>query len=165
MKTMTHPLHTTKSLKFLLKPFLKACLILPLALAPVLHAQHHHHETHVHPPADNVATKNPPSVPSKKFTADEPLKKNMAGIRKSMATLHHKDKVKDPAIVKAVGIEIEKIVDQIFKTCKLPPAADEAIHPVLAELLSAAQLLQEGKTDEAHAKIHHALQQYDQLFE
>lgn len=66
--------------------------------------------------------------------------------------------------VKKAGQEVEATVKDIFANCKLEPAADAAIHPVLAEILNGANLLKKGDAKGGHDKIHHALLKYEELF-
>jgi hypothetical protein len=70
----------------------------------------------------------------------------------------------DSAKAKIVGEKIEVTVNDIFKTCKLPPAADEAIHPILGSILEGADDLKQGKITQGHDRIHHAILNYEKIF-
>lgn len=67
--------------------------------------------------------------------------------------------------VKESSNKIEATVQDIFKTCKLSPEADAAIHPILAEVLDGAALLKSSQKKSGHQKIHKALTKYEQLFQ
>jgi hypothetical protein len=56
-------------------------------------------------------------------------------------------------------------VQDIFKSCKLAPDADAAIHPILAEILEGAYMLKKGDEKNGHEKIHKALLKYGDSFE
>jgi hypothetical protein len=62
------------------------------------------------------------------------------------------------------GTKIETTVQDIFKKCKLEPAADAAIHPILADLLKGADLFKKGNEKEGHEIIHNALLRYEDFF-
>ncbi len=53
---------------------------------------------------------------------------------------------------KDTGVRIESTVNEIFQTCKLAPAADAALHPILAKILDGAGDLKEGKATRGRAK-------------
>ncbi len=98
----------------------------------------------------------------KKFKTTNDLKIRMdkiVKITKEIAAL----KV-DPAKNRIVGEKIETTVNDIFKTCKLPPDADEAIHPILGSILEGADDLKQGKIKQGHEKIHHAILNYEKIF-
>jgi len=115
---------------------------------------HHHHEEGA------AATKV--TKPAKKFSTDENLRVRMTTILNTMKVMHDagkKEKLAD------TGAKIEATVQDIFKTCKLEPAADAAIHPILAELLKGADLFKKGNEKEGHEIIHNALLRYEDFFD
>lgn len=63
------------------------------------------------------------------------------------------------------GTKIDTTVQDIFRKCKLEPAADGAIHPILADLLKGADLFKKGKEKEGHEIIHNALLRYEDFFD
>ena len=84
----------------------------------------------------------------------------MATISSHLKTL----KTYASALPTEAGEKIKTTVEDIFKTCKLAPDADAAIHPILADLLKGADLLKADKKEEGHQVIHSALTKYTQFF-
>lgn len=111
-------------------------------------AQNDHHKNH----SSVEATK---ANPAQRFTVDQDLRTRMDQIMNTVATAR-------PALA---GQKIEQNVQDIFKNCKLEPAADKAIHPVLAEILAGANLLKKGDQKEGTEKIQLALLKYKELFD
>lgn len=99
----------------------------------------------------------------KKFPAGEDLKSRMEMISVLIKDLNSKKA--DLKIMSDSGIKISKVVSDIFKTCKLEPAADKAIHPVLAKILEGSGDLKNGHLKDGDAKIHQALLEYEKLFQ
>lgn len=115
----------------------------------------HHH--HAEPEATTLIAK-----PAKKFATDDNLRARMAAVLNTMKAMHDAGaKVNLPE----TGTKIEVTVQDIFKKCKLEPAADAAIHPILAELLKGADLLKKGKEKDGHEIIHNALLSYEDFFD
>jgi hypothetical protein len=104
--------------------------------------------------------------PDKKFIADEALKERMNSILSAMQKLNKtgsaSEKKKE---VITTGGRVESVVQDIFKSCKLAPDADAAIHPILAEILEGAHLLKNGIEKDGHERIHKALLKYGDNFE
>ena len=104
--------------------------------------------------------------PDKKFIADEALKERMNSILSAMQKLNKtgsaSEKKKE---VITTGGRVESVVQDIFKSCKLAPDADAAIHPILAEILEGANLLKKGDEKNGHERIHKALLKYGDNFE
>lgn len=121
------------------------------------------HQSHEHHKAAATSV-NSEVKPGTKFTADDTLKPRMEKILTTMKTLHESGNSKKVGKVKAAGKVVKETVQDIFKNCKLEPAADAAIHPILAEMLEGAELLKKGKGDEGHEKVHQALLKYEELF-
>lgn len=99
---------------------------------------------------------------TKRFAADKELRTRMEIIMTTMDSLHAEKMPK--AQVQAAGTKIEKTVQDIFKNCKLEPEADAAIHPILAKILEAANLLKKGERASGHAKLHEAVARYEKKF-
>lgn len=114
---------------------------------------HHHHDEH--------AASGPVAKPAKKFATDDNLRVRMTTVLNTMKAMHDAGaKVNLPE----TGAKIETTVQDIFKKCKLEPAADAAIHPILAELLKGADLFKKGNEKEGHEIIHNALLRYEDFF-
>lgn len=106
----------------------------------------------------------------KKWDTDAPLRKSMAEIRQLMAkdlqAIHNnKLPAKD---YKKLAARIEAAVATIIKQCKLPQAADEQLHLIVAELLAAAeQMAGKAHTGEARdgaIKVLGTLSNYERYF-
>lgn len=115
--------------------------------------EHHHHDEHAAAPV---------AKPAKKFATDDNLRVRMTTVLNTMKVMHDAGaKVNLPE----TGAKIEATVQDIFKKCKLEPAADAAIHPILAELLKGADLFKKGNEKEGHEIIHNALLRYEDFFD
>ena len=122
------------------------------------YAQHHDDHAHHHSPAPvKHQDKN-----FKKFIPTEDLKVRMEKILNLMVEL--KDKKTDQKAVQAYGVKVEDVVKDIFKTCKLEPKADAAIHPALGKILKGSRDLKKGNYNAGHSKIHESLLEYEKLF-
>lgn len=131
---------------------------LVLATSLQVTAQSHDHHA-LDPKHSSGAAKNA----GEKFKADETLKPRMDALLKTAKSLHEKG-ISKASVVKA-GEAIESTVNDIFKTCKLEPKADAAIHPILADLLKGAAKLRAGDLKKGQGIIHKALQSYSASFE
>lgn len=138
---------------------MKTMLILILLLTmQVSYAQHNDDHSHHHTSAPAIKMdKN-----FKKFVPTEDLKVRMEKILTLMLEL--KDKKSDQKVVQAYGTKVADVVKDIFKTCKLEPKADAAIHPALGKILQGSRDLQKGNYDLGHTKIHESLLEYEKLF-
>lgn len=102
----------------------------------------------------------------KKFIADEALKERMNSILSAMQKLSKIGSASEKKKkVVTTGSRVESVVQDIFKSCKLAPDADAAIHPILAEILEGASLLKKGDEKNGHERIHKALLKYGDNFE
>ena len=134
--------------------FLLTSLLLNFTTLAEDHSQHDGHSA------------TPAAKPEKKFAADDKLKKRMVILYKAMSELHKTEDRRHPKIkAKHIAQRIEKTVQDIFKTCKLEPTADKALHPILASILDGTRLLKKGETLEGHEKIHTALLNYENYFD
>lgn len=66
---------------------------------------------------------------------------------------------------KEAGNKIDTTVKQIFSTCKLSPDADQAIHPLLADILAGSSSLKKGQLVTGKRKISAALTEYRRIFD
>lgn len=140
---------------------MKAILIALLTLAvgfsqAQAEDHHHHHSSHGSETGKSVN-------PGKKFKPTEDLKVRMEKILNLTKEL--KDKKDDSKAVKKYGTEITATINDIFKTCKLEPEADAAIHPSLGLMLQGSKELEKGKYKAGYDKVHKALLDYEHLFE
>lgn len=72
----------------------------------------------------------------------------------------------DAAAAAALATAIQARVQQLFAECKLAPAADAALHGVLAQLLDGAAALRADHGDEAAwARLESALTLYAERFD
>lgn len=116
---------------------------------------HDHHTAHSKKTENQIVSK-------KQFKPTDDLKVRMEKLLSHMKELSNKkDDIKS---VKEYGIKLTDTVNDIFKTCKLEPEADAAIHPTLGLILEGAEDFKNGKYESGHKKIHGALSDYERLF-
>lgn len=120
------------------------------------YAQNHDHHAGHSKGIEKQASSN------KKFKPTDDLKLRMEKILNHMKELSKKKE--DVNSVKAYGNKLTDTVNDIFKTCKLEPDADTAIHPALSLILDGAEDFKNGKYESGHKKIHEALLDYEKLF-
>lgn len=131
-------------------------IVLLGSVANIARAQKHdHHSGHGKQIPDKVESKA-------KFVSTGDLKMRMEKILNLMKDLNLKKD--DIASVRSYGDGITEIVNDIFKSCKLEPAADAAIHPVLGLILDGASEFKNGQYQSGHKKIHEALLDYEKTF-
>lgn len=119
-------------------------------------AQNHDHHM------DHSKKVEKPVSGTKQFKPTDDLKVRMEKILGLVMELSKKKD--DTKIVKEYGSKITDTVNDIFKTCKLEPEADAAIHPSLGLILQGAEDFKKGKYESGHIKIHEALMDYEKLF-
>lgn len=129
--------------------------LLSLIVSAAIARNHEHHAEHVKKNEKQI-------VPTKKFKPTVDLKVRMEKILGFMKELS--EKKSDVKIVKEYGVKLTDVVNDIFKTCKLEPEADQAIHPSLGLILEGAEDFKNGKYEIGHKKIHEALLDYEKLF-
>ncbi len=103
---------------------------------------------------------------SKKFIPSDALKERMITILKVLGNLSKSgssSEIKKRTVF--AGKKVESTVHDIFRSCKLAPDADAAIHPILAQILDGATMLKNGDKKNGHEKIHRALLKYEENFE
>lgn len=98
-------------------------------------------------------------IPTTKFKADQDLQERMKKLNQIMIDLHN-----EGADLSKGGADMEAVVNDIFKTCKLEPEPDKALHPILGNILEATKLLKDKKDVEAMEIIHRALAAYNDSF-
>lgn len=100
-------------------------------------AHHHHHQAAAEP--QQLALNN-----GSKWQTDQPLRDGMNQLRALLAPRIaevHSGKLA-AAAYQELGKAIEKQVGTIVATCKLDPKADAMLHPLIADLLAAAEAMQ-----------------------
>ncbi len=132
-------------------------VILTFSMQLAFAQDHDHHSGH-HP----VAPARKGQTVAKKFIPTDDLKVRMEKIVDLMTELQGKSQ--DQKQVREYGTKVASVVQDIFKTCKLEPEADAAIHPVLGKILQGTADFKKGKYDSGHAKIHESLLDYEKLF-
>ena len=106
----------------------------------------------------------------KKWSTDSPLRTNMdsihAELKKNLDPIHANKFT--AAQFNSFGTHIESKVQNIFKSCKLPPKADAQLHIILIDLMQAKDILKTKKTNkeyhEATVKVLTAVQNYEKFF-
>ena len=131
-------------------------VVLLIGVTNIAIAQNHdHHSRDGKQISSKAESKN-------KFVPTGDLKVRMEKILNLMKELNpKKDDVK---VVKSYGDKITETVNDIFKTCKLEPNADAAIHPSLGLILDGASDFKNGQYESGHKKIHEALLGYEKMF-
>jgi hypothetical protein len=122
--------------------FTTLSLAVPATAAVHSHEPAGHHSAGHHPATSRLAFDA-----GRKWATDEPLRQHMGEIRNALAGQSRailEGSLSD-ADAKALGAQIELRVAAIVAECKLPPAADENLHLVVADLVQAAEILQ-GRT-------------------
>ena len=109
------------------------------AATPVL-AGPHSHDAHASPP--QLAFDQ-----GRKWATDEPLRRHMDAIRSAISA--HGPRILAGRLsdeeARVLGVAIEGRVAGIVSDCRLPPAADENLHIIVADLVEASDVLQ-GRT-------------------
>lgn len=114
-----------------------------------------HHSSHKEKKAEQ-------NLVNRKFIATSDLRIRMNKILSLTKELNpKKDDVKT---VKSYGDKITETVNDIFKTCKLEPDADAAIHPPLGLILEGASDFKNGNYESGYKKIHEAFLNYEKMF-
>ena len=109
----------------------------------------------------------PATARTQRWPADAPLRAGMARISVATDALAHGQHGHlDARQVAALADELQSAVNDIIAGCKLEPAADAALHPLLGRVLSAARALREAPAATAqHGELREVLRLYPQLFE
>lgn len=105
-----------------------------------------------------------------KWETDAALRKAMSGLRQSTAknlTAIHENRVSAQQYA-ALAQTVNGAVSSIVAQCKLPPAADEQLHLIVAELLAGAEQMAgknpSGSAQQGAIKVINALDNYGQYF-
>lgn len=140
-------------------------LAAPLAQAGQAPPEPSPHESHQQP-ADHGAI-DQTTAPAMRWQADAPLAKGMARVRAATQALSHGSHGHlDVSQVKSVSVELEQAVQYMIAQCRLDPAPDAALHPLLARVLQASALLADGVFDaDALAELEAVLARYPMLFQ
>lgn len=100
------------------------------------------------------------------WAADEPLSRGMARVRAATLALDHAAHGHlDPSQVRGIAEELRSATQAMFAECRLAPAPDAALHPLLAAVLDAAGRLDEGFDPAAFASLQAVLARYQRLFD
>lgn len=100
------------------------------------------------------------------WRADEPLSRGMARVRAATLALEHAGHGHlDPTQVRGIAGDLRAATQAMFAECRLEPAPDAALHPLLAAVLDAAARLEEGFDPGALASLQAVLARYPRLFD
>lgn len=143
-------------------------LFFGICLASTAHAETHEHEHHSHDSHAAEAQEAKLTLNNgAKWATDQPLRENMAAIRKLAGAASQKA-VLTAAEAAALGKKVEGHVNAIINSCHLEPQADAQLHIVLARMLDGANELK-TKAKAAHktglGKINKALVDFDTYFD
>jgi hypothetical protein len=124
----------------------------PVAAPPVEHG--HAHDIEPAPPTDEAMREGG-------WRTDAPLRQAMQAILDAVVTA-----VRVDGNGPALAAELRRQVDYMVANCKLDPAADAALHGIIADLLRAAGRLDAGATPaQEHDELHAALARYGGQFD
>lgn len=142
----------------MLLPFVLLCA----AGSPAFAQEHAHHT----PPA-TVPSTVAHDAPAQRWLADAPLREGMGRIGRTVAAFqHYEHGHMDPGQVTALIANVEQDVQFLVANCKLEPAADAALHSIIAKLLLAAQALKTDPGDQgAIPSMRDALRDYTRQFD
>lgn len=107
--------------------------------------------THQHTPPAVVPA---PARTGQRYATDAPLREGMGRIRQSVLALEHAQHGPigpEHAVLLADGIKRD--VDFLIANCKLEPAADAALHGIIARLLQGAAALKADARDVPAIKL------------
>lgn len=126
------------------------------------HSEANDHAAHHANHSDHKEKTEKSTESAKTFAPTPELKVRMEKILTLMRELEAKSS--DKKMVIEYGSKLKSVVDDIFKTCKLEPDADAAIHPSLGLILAGSAEFKKGDFKNGHEKIHEALMKYQKLF-
>lgn len=142
-------------------------MLLPLVLlcaagSPAI-AQEHAHHTPSAVAQDAVAQ----DAPAQRWRADAPLREGMGRIGRAVATFqHYEHGHMDPAQAVALATLVEQDIQFLVANCKLEPAADAALHVIIAKLSLAAQAVKADPGDRSTIpSMREALRDYERQFD
>lgn len=142
-------------------------LLLPLVLlcaagSPAFAQEHAHHT-----PSAATQAAVAQDAPAQRWLADAPLREGMGRIGRLVATFqHYEHGHMNPGQVTALIANVEQDVQFLVANCKLEPAADAALHTIIAKLLLAAQALKADPGDQsAIPSMRDALRDYARQFD
>ncbi len=164
-----------------MNPYLPHALIALLLAAPALGAavagpneppvpaEGHagHGAQHAHGSQPPAAADDADTAPAIRWASDAPLREGMRRVRAATEGLSHAAHGHlDVGQVRALSAELEAAVQDMIARCRLDPAPDAALHPLLARVLQASAVLAEGEFDAAAlAELEAVLMRYPVLFE
>ena len=132
--------------------------------AAIAMAQEHVDSPHRH---DRQTRELPDTAQSAPFATDAPLRAGMARVRNAVAANvpDYRQRGLSGEQATALASEIEQSVGYLFANCQLEPAADAALHGLLAQLLQgAAALRRDPAADDGMPSVLAALASYPRLF-
>ncbi len=146
---------------------MKSLLLMVVLLAGVGSAYGHEAKAVRTAPAASAITAEQATSAVHRWHADAPLQAGMARVRTASDALEHLQHGHlDARQVRALADEITAAVNDMFANCKLDPAPDAALHPLLARLLAASQALRDDPTDaKPLGDVRAVLARYAELFE
>lgn len=98
-----------------------------------------------------------------KWETDQPLHEGMERIRQLVSAAKPDGSASD---MQALAMGIQQQVDYLIANCKLPPAADETLHVVIADLLQGADLVTTKNDPQRGITVmRKALQTYPKYFD
>ncbi len=146
---------------------MKSLLLIVVLLAGAGTAYGHEAKVARTAPAASASTAKLATTMAYRWHADASLQAGMARVRTASDALEHLQHGHlDARQVRALADEITEAVNYMFANCRLDPAPDAALHPLLAKLLTDSQALQQHPTDSIPVfQIRDVLARYAELFD
>ena len=142
-------------------------LLLAFAPQPVLAVDTHQDHAAAQDSHHAAAPTAAKPAPAKGWATDAPLRAGMGRIRQAVDALGHYERGHmgaEQAVVLAGNIEAD--VNFLIANCKLDPAADAALHGIIAKLLQGAHALKANPSDlAAIAPMREAVAEYGRTFD
>ncbi len=146
---------------------MKSLLLMVVLLASAGTAYGHEAKAVRAAPAESASSAEQATTAARRWHADAPLQAGMARVRTASDALAHLQHGHlDARQVRALADEVTEAVNDMFANCKLDPAPDAALHPLLARMLAASQALREHPTDFIPVfQVRDVLARYSELFD
>lgn len=141
-----------------MRNLLLSIVLLCAAGSPVSAQEHAHHMS----PA-TIAR----DAPAQRWLADAALREGMGRIGRTVATFqHYEHGHMGPKQAVALATLVEQDIQFLVANCKLEPAADAALHAIIAKLAQAAQAVKADPGDSSTIpSMREALRDYQRQFD
>jgi hypothetical protein len=120
-----------------------------------------------HAPSAAAPPATAQGAPAQRWLTDAPLREGMGRIGRTVATFqHYEHGHMNPGQAMALATLVERDILFLVANCKLDPAADAALHAIIARLSLAVQAVKADPGDRgAIPPMHEALRDYGRQFD